>query len=172
MSKPITERFQKNNVIPAKAGIQVVNRLLKNRFKAWIPAFAGMTLYAGLTVLFAMQDLFAMAQRPNPDPNAPPPPAWISWAPLVVMLGVFYFFLIRPQSKQRKEKKNMLNNLKKGDKVITQGGLHATIVNTGAGFFEIKLNEDTKVKIQKSSVVDVVVDNGSQPQTAVANAPK
>jgi len=105
--------------------------------------------------LFSSQ-LWSMASKPNPDPNAPPPPVWVSYVPLLFMVFIFYFLLIRPQSKQRREKQNMLSNLKKGDNIVTQGGMYATIVNVGPNFFEIKLNEETKVKIQKSAVVEVV----------------
>ncbi len=112
----------------------------------WIPAFVGMTTTS----------VFAMAARPNTDPNAPPPPAWAQWFPIVIMVGVFYFLLIRPQSKQRKERDNMMNNLKKGDRIVTQGGLIATVVNVSPDVLDIKLNEDVKVKIRRSGVAEVL----------------
>ncbi len=132
-------------VTPAKAGVQVV----KNIFNAWIPAFAGMT------VLLVNSDLMAMASRPS-DPNAPPPPAWAQWMPIVVMVAVFYFLIIRPQSRQRKERDNMITNLKKGDKIVTNGGLIATVVNVTGDVVDIKLNEETKVKLRKSGIAEVI----------------
>src|SRR5689334_5927391 len=86
---------------------------------------------ASLFLVFILQlsrHATAMAQRPV-DPNAPPPPAWVNIVPIAVMFGVFYFLLIRPQLRQKKEKDNLVSALKKGDRVITQGGLIVTIVN-------------------------------------------
>ena len=77
-------------------------------------------LLAGFTFVNVANDLMAMASKPNPDPNAPPPPAWVSFVPMLAMVAVFYFLLIRPQSKQRQEKQRLVENLKKGDKVLTQ----------------------------------------------------
>lgn len=111
------------------------------------------TLVFSIAVLSA--DAWALAPRPPADPNAPPPPAWVSWAPLLVMVLIFYFLLIRPQSRQRRERQALLDNLKKGDKIVTQGGIHATIVNVGPHFLDVKINEETKVRIQRSAVTDL-----------------
>jgi preprotein translocase subunit YajC len=100
------------------------------------------------------QSVFAMAQRP--EPGAPPPPAWVQIVPFAVMLLVFYMLLIRPQMKQRKEKDNMMNNLKKGDRVVTTGGFIATIVNIGPTIVDVKINEETKAKVLKSSIIDIL----------------
>lgn len=102
------------------------------------------------------QQLWAMAGRPNADPNAPAAPAWAQWFPILVMVAVFYFLLIRPQSKQRKERENLMNNLKKGDRVVTQGGLIVTVVNISADVLDVKLNEDTKAKLRRSGVAEVL----------------
>lgn len=99
--------------------------------------------------------LFAMASHPT-DPNAPPPPAWVQFFPMLVMVAVFYFLLIRPQLRQKKERDAMLGALKKGDRIVTQGGVFATIVNINADSYEVKLNEETKVKIRKSAVAEVL----------------
>lgn len=104
------------------------------------------------------QNAFAMASRPNLDPNAPPPPAWISWFPVVFMVAVFYFLLIRPQMRQKKALQNMLSSVKKGDRIVTQGGLIGTVVNVFPTILEIKINEETKAKIKRSAVSEVLVD--------------
>lgn len=115
---------------------------------------------AFIATLFALsrlnQNLWAMASQPNPDPNAPPPPEWVKWMPIIVMVSIFYFLIIRPQSKQRKERDNMINNLKKGDRIVTQGGLIATIVNVSGDVVDIKLNEETKAKLKKSGIAEVL----------------
>ncbi len=129
------------------------------------------------TKLFLMQavlmiaagngSVWAMAGRPNADPNAPPPPAWVTYMPMIVMIAIFYFFLIRPQMKQKNDRQKLMDSLKKGDKVITQGGFYATIVNVGTTTFDVKLNEETRVKILKSAVQEVIQD-ASDPIEATA----
>jgi preprotein translocase subunit YajC len=108
-----------------------------------------------LQVALMTGQALAMASRPNSDPSAPPPPAWVSWVPVLFMVGVFYFFLIRPQTKQRREHDNMLGNIKKGDKVVTQGGIIATVVNIGPHVVDVKINEDTKAQLLKSAITSV-----------------
>jgi preprotein translocase subunit YajC len=107
-----------------------------------------------LSGLIVAPNLWAMASRPA-DPNAPAPPAWVSFMPMLVMIAVFYFLLIRPQMKQKNERQKMIDSLKKGDKIVTQGGMIATIVNVTPTTMEVKLNEETKVKILRSAVADV-----------------
>lgn len=76
--------------------------------------------------------------------------------PMIVMMGmvmvVFYFFMIRPQSKKAKEQKNFLDSLKKGDKVVTIGGIHGKILKVGDDSFLIDVDASTKLKIEKSAV--------------------
>jgi len=112
---------------------------------------------ASVSILYLPHAL-AMASRPNADPNAPPPPAWVSFVPMIAMVAIFYFLLIRPQSKQRSERQRLIGDIKKGDRVITQGGIIATVVNVLPQILEVKLNDDVKVKIQRSSVTDVLTE--------------
>ncbi len=79
--------------------------------------------------------------------------------PLLIIFVFFYLFLIRPQQKQRKEHEKMLNDLKKDDKIITSGGLYATVVSVNADVVEAKISDDTRVKIVKSTIVNVVNKN-------------
>jgi preprotein translocase subunit YajC len=111
----------------------------------------------------SVSPLWAMASRPA-DPNAAPPPAWVSFMPMLVMVGVFYFLLIRPQMKQRSERQKMLDAVKKGDKIVTQGGLIATVVSISPTVMEIKLNEETKVKILRSAVSEIYTEPVVEPQ--------
>jgi len=72
--------------------------------------------------------------------------------PLIFLFAIFYFLIIRPQQKQQKEHKAMLEALDKGDKIITSGGLHAEVVKVEEDFIKIKLNDTTIVKLEKSFV--------------------
>jgi preprotein translocase subunit YajC len=75
-----------------------------------------------------------------------------SLLPLVVLFAIFYFLIIRPQQKQAKAHKEMLEALKKGDKVITSGGLIAEVVKAEEDYVKAKINDDTVVKIAKEYI--------------------
>ena len=80
--------------------------------------------------------------------------------PLILIFVIFYFFLIRPQQKKVKEHKLMIDNLKRGDKVITSGGIIATvervIENDRA---EIKISDNVNVEIIRSTGIQALVNN-------------
>ena len=75
-----------------------------------------------------------------------------SLLPLVLIFVVFYFLLIRPQQKRAKELKQMIENLKKGDKIITSGGVYGVIEAVGANTVTVKIAENVKVKFGKAYV--------------------
>ncbi|MBE0490711.1 MAG: preprotein translocase subunit YajC [Sulfurospirillum sp.] len=75
-----------------------------------------------------------------------------SLLPLVVLFAIFYFLVIRPQQKQAKTHKEMLANLKKGDKVITNGGLMCEVLKPEEDFIKLKLNEEVVVKVAKEYI--------------------
>ncbi len=75
-----------------------------------------------------------------------------SMLPLIVLFGIFYFLIIRPQQKQAREHKEMLEALKKGDKIITTGGLIVEVLKPEEDFIKVKLNDDTIVKLAKEYV--------------------
>ena len=79
-----------------------------------------------------------------------------SFLPLIILFAIFYFLIIRPQQKAQKTHKEMLEALTKGDEIITTGGLIAIIVKTEEDFIKIKLNDDTIVKLDRSSVTKKV----------------
>jgi len=75
-----------------------------------------------------------------------------SFVPLLILFAIFYFLIIRPQNKQRKAHEAMLASLQKGDKIVTNGGLIATIVKPEEDFLKIKLNDETVVKLDRAFV--------------------
>jgi len=77
---------------------------------------------------------------------------FIQILPLVVLFGIFYFLVIRPQQKEAKRHKEMIEKLSKGDKIITAGGLHAEVVKAEEDFIKIKLNDDVIVRLSKEFV--------------------
>lgn len=72
--------------------------------------------------------------------------------PFVLMFVVFYFLLIRPQQKKTKARNAMLKSLKKGDKVVTIGGLHGTIMEISDDIVVLRVNDVTKLTFDRGSI--------------------
>ncbi|MBN1823564.1 MAG: preprotein translocase subunit YajC [Endomicrobiales bacterium] len=94
------------------------------------------------------------------DPVPPAQSPMGSFLPLIVIFVIFYFFLIRPQQKKAKEHQNMLNALKKDDKIITNGGLYGTIASVKGEIVEVKVADNVKVQVAKSAVATLVKSEG------------
>jgi preprotein translocase subunit YajC len=76
--------------------------------------------------------------------------------PLLLMFGIFYFLLIRPQQKKAKEHKGMVGALGKGDEIITNGGLLAKITDVDENFLTCQIADKVEVKIQRHAVTSVL----------------
>lgn len=76
--------------------------------------------------------------------------------PLLLMFAVFYFILIRPQQKKQKSQREMLQNLKTGDQVITSGGLYGSIVAIDEQKITLRIAENVKVEVGRSFVASRV----------------
>ncbi|NLK07890.1 MAG: preprotein translocase subunit YajC [Firmicutes bacterium] len=72
--------------------------------------------------------------------------------PFIIMLAVFYLFLIRPQQKQQKERQGMLSALKKGDKVVTVGGIHGEIIGIKEDLLTLKIADRVEIRIARSGI--------------------
>ncbi len=75
-----------------------------------------------------------------------------SLLPLIIIFAVFYFLIIRPQQQQAKKHKEMVDNLKKGDKIVTTGGIIAEVVRNEEDFIKAKISDNTEVKIDKNYI--------------------
>lgn len=75
-----------------------------------------------------------------------------AFVPLILMFVIFYFLLIRPQQKKAKEHQNMINNLKKGDRVITSGGIHGTITSLDETTISLEIAEKVKIKVNRGNI--------------------
>ncbi|MGV6851903.1 MAG: preprotein translocase subunit YajC [bacterium] len=94
----------------------------------------------------------AMAQTAG----APQGGGLMSFVPLVVIFVIFYFLLIRPQSKRTKEHKAMLEAIAKGDEVVTNGGILGKVKNVGESFVTIEIADNTTIKIQKQALATLM----------------
>lgn len=77
---------------------------------------------------------------------------FLALGPLVIMFVIFYFLLIRPQQKRQKTLKEMINNLKRGDKVVTTGGLYGTVVGLEDSCIQLKIADQVKVKVSRGAI--------------------
>ncbi|MBP5189569.1 MAG: preprotein translocase subunit YajC [Bacteroidales bacterium] len=77
---------------------------------------------------------------------------WKTGIMIAAMIAVFYFFLIRPQSQKAKEEEKYRNGLQKGDRVMTAGGIHGTIVSVSAPYAQIEVAQDTRIRVQLSTL--------------------
>ena len=78
--------------------------------------------------------------------------ALTSFLPLIVIFVIFYFLLIRPQSKKAKEQKLMIGALAKGDEIVTNGGVLGKIIKVGDSFIELEVADGINLKVQRHAV--------------------
>lgn len=82
----------------------------------------------------------------------------MTFLPFVLIIAIFYFFIIRPQNKKQKETEKMINALKKGDKVVTIGGIHGVVSSTKEKTVILKVDDNTKLEFNRSAIATVVTD--------------
>ncbi len=82
----------------------------------------------------------------------------MSLMPFALIFVIFYFFIIRPQNKKQKETQKMLSSLKKGDKIVTIGGIHGVISSADEQTVIVKVDDNAKIKFTRSAIATVIVD--------------
>lgn len=87
-----------------------------------------------------------------------------AFLPLILMFAIFYFLLIRPQQKKTKQHREMINSLKKGDRIITSGGIHGRITGASETTLTVEIAEKVRVKVNRGNVMALT-------QTTAAPAP-
>jgi preprotein translocase subunit YajC len=98
---------------------------------------------------FISDALAAAPAEAQPDPI-------MSFLPLLLIFVVFYFLLIRPQTKRAKEHKQMVEGLAKGDEVVTNGGILGRIIEVGENFVQLRIADNVEVKVQKTAVATLM----------------
>lgn len=84
-----------------------------------------------------------------------------SFIPLILIFGVFYFMLIRPQQKQAKLQQLFLSELKSGDKVLTTGGIHGTITGITDTVVTLEIADGVRIKVSRSSIGSPINKEGA-----------
>ena len=92
-------------------------------------------------------------------PARTPSTGVMNFFPIIVIFGIFYFLIIRPQQKKAKEHQNLLNNLKRGDRILTSGGIYGTISVLKGKAVEIKIADNVKIHISRSSISGLVQED-------------
>lgn len=86
----------------------------------------------------------------------------VSFMPLILIFVVFYFLLIRPQQKRQKEHEAILKNLAKNDEVVTNGGIHGTIINVKDTTVILRVDENVKLEVEKHSIAYINKKRGEE----------
>ncbi len=101
-----------------------------------------------LISLFTLLDASAGAAGTNPGGSG-----WEMWVMLILIFVVMWFFMIRPQRKQQKELQKFREGLKKGDKVVTIGGIYGTVTEVKDKTLLLEIDSNVKIRVDKNSVV-------------------
>ncbi|MFV9838985.1 MAG: preprotein translocase subunit YajC [Aaplasma endosymbiont of Hyalomma asiaticum] len=121
-----------------------------------------------------MLSLFSVANASSSAaPSAGIGASVAGFVPLILIFGVFYFLVIRPQQKKLKEHARLLEGLKKGDKIVAAGGIHGSVtkVSDSNGTITLEIASGVEIKVQKSSVSEVLnkdqnAGNGKQANSS------
>ena len=85
-------------------------------------------------------------------------PGWVQLAPFALMALVFYFLLIAPERRRRKQMNEMLTSLKNGDRVITSGGIHGKVVGLSDQIVQLRIADGVKIEVSRSAVASKLAD--------------
>lgn len=86
------------------------------------------------------------------------PTVFSSLMPIFLIFIVFYFLLIRPQAKKQKEHQKMLENLKKGDRVVTASGIYGTVHDIQGNIVKLKISDNVNVQMLKTAISAVITE--------------
>ncbi len=82
----------------------------------------------------------------------------MSVVPFILIIAIFYFFIIRPQNKKQKETQKMIDAIKKGDKVVTIGGIHGIVSSVKENTLVIKVDDNARIEFNRTAIASVVTD--------------
>lgn len=95
--------------------------------------------------------------------GAEAPPAWVQFLPFVAVGFIFWFLILRPQMRQQKEHRTKISSIKKGDQVLTGGGLVGKVTKVDDTYAELELGQNVRVKALKSTIADIIPPGGTAP---------
>ncbi len=111
--------------------------------------------YWALALLIGIQSVrssaFAQAQGGAAQEGGPAQ-TFSFFLPLLLVFGIFYFLIIRPQQKQAKKHQEMLKSIEKGQQVVTVGGIHGKVVGVADNILTLEIADNVKIKVERSGV--------------------
>ena len=102
------------------------------------------------------------------NPQAAPSPL-MSFVPMLVVIAILYVLIIRPQQQQAKEHRRLVDNLKTGDRVVTQGGIHGTVTSLKGQIVQVKIADNVKVDVSRTAITQVLQATTNGAEVAVSS---
>jgi preprotein translocase subunit YajC len=115
-------------------------------------------LHLALLTLLQAADATQTTPPTGGEASGSPLDSVMGFMPVILIFGIMYFVLIGPERKQRKKRETMLKALKKGDKVVTSGGMHGTIATITDTLVTLQVDEGVRLKFSRAAISDVVSD--------------
>ena len=96
----------------------------------------------------------------------------MSFLPFIAIIAIFYFLIIRPQNKKQKETQKMLSAIKKGDKIVTAGGIHGIVQHVKDTTVIVKVDENTKLEFSRTAISVVTASKAEKPEEKSQEQPE
>jgi preprotein translocase subunit YajC len=97
-----------------------------------------------------------LAYAMGPQPGGGGGSQWMSFLPIILIFGIFYFLLIRPQQKRAKDHRALLSSLKVGDQVLTSGGIYGRVTGLRDDVLTLEISDKVRVKVSRGHIAGVV----------------
>ena len=97
-----------------------------------------------------MRILYIIAMQPQGGTGGGS--VWSALVPILLVFLIFYFMILRPQQKKQKDREKLLSSVQKGDKIVTVGGLHGTVIGLEEKTVLVQVADDVKVKLERSAI--------------------
>lgn len=111
-----------------------------------------------------MNTLYTIAMAPPPSGGDGQSSLISTLVMFALIIGIFYFLILRPQQKRQKERTKLLESVKKGDRVITNGGLHATVAGLDEKTVLLQVADNVKVKYERSAIGMIIREGEAAPK--------
>ena len=107
---------------------------------------------------FLISNAYAMG-APAQGGSAPEVPWYFQpFTMMAILIGVFYFFILRPQQQERKQLAEKLSSIKVGDKIVTSGGIYGIVSNASGDPIKIKIADNVKIDVSRSAIVTILAE--------------